>query len=656
MPLAAALHEKAVAVAKLIVRMTSKAGSGHPSSALSIAHLVVYLMFRQMRYDPANPWDPAADRLVLSEGHAAPAVYAAYALLGGAVGKPEAPRRLTEADVDALRARDSVLDGHPNPAEGFPFFDAATGSLGQGLSVAAGLALAARGDGLDRRFYVVIGDGEAREGQIWEAADFVVDHQLTNVCALFNCNGQGQAGLVSPQQSPQRLLAKLRAFGWDTTEINGHEPREIELAFKKLGDTDQPLAIVARTVKGWGVDKLQDGNWHGKPLPAAEIDAAYASLDATLASLHVDTTGAGDVGRPPEPARPKKPALRAAPGAAAWPAFEDAMRACGFGPGLAQGRLATRHAYGAALKIAGDLLPQVAALDGDVSNSTFAEVFRASHPERFFECKIAEQNMVSVAAGLAAAGYIPFASSFAKFIARAYDQIELASISRANVKLVGSHAGISPSADGPSQMGLLDVAFFRALGAVRGDDRESPLCWSFQPSDALAAYHCTRLMTQIDGLCYLRTHRPDVPLLYPPQTQFEPGGFHTLRPGGDLAIVSAGYMTHVSLRAVDALARQSVRAALLDVYSTPVKAAPLAEALARAGGVALVVEDNYGGGLGAEVAEVAAGHGGLRVRRLHVQRVPRSTRSPEEILEYCGVSDAQIADHALALLRRPDVA
>jgi transketolase len=205
-------------------------------------------------------------------------------------------------------------------------------------------------------------------------------------------------------------------------------------------------------------------------------------------------------------------------------------------------------------------------------------------------------------------------------------------------------------------MGLLDVAFFRALGAVRGDDRESPLCWSFQPSDALAAYHCTRLMTQIDGLCYLRTHRPDAPLLYPPQTQFEPGGFHTLRPGGDLAIVSAGYMTHVSLRAVDALARQSVRAALLDVYSTPVKAAPLAEALARAGGVALVVEDNYGAGLGAEVAEVAAGHGGLRVRRLHVQRVPRSTRSPEEILEYCGVSDAQIADHALALLRRPDVA
>ena len=284
MTLAAAIHKKAAELGKLVVRMTAQAGSGHPSSALSLAHIVTYLVYRHMRHDPAYPWHPTADRLVLSEGHAVPIVYAALADLGATVGlTPAASRKLTPADVDALRTSDSVLDGHPNPHAGVRFFDAATGSLGQGLSVAAGLALAARLDQSDRRIYVLIGDGESREGQVWEALDFIADHKLTNVCAIFNANGQGQAGLVSPQQSAEALVAKLAAFGWQTSVIDGHDPDAIAKALEPVGRATKPIAIVARTIKGWGVHELTKCNWHGKPLAAAQLPAAYASLDHAAA-------------------------------------------------------------------------------------------------------------------------------------------------------------------------------------------------------------------------------------------------------------------------------------------------------------------------------------------------------------------------------------
>jgi len=645
----AAIQRKAAELGKLAIRMTTAAGSGHPSSALSLAQIVTVLMYRQMRYDPQNPWDGHADRLVLSEGHAVPIIYAAYADLSGTVGRSkESPTTLTPNELDQLRARDSVLDGHPNPAEGFPFFDAATGSLGQGLSVAAGLALAARLDGSDRRVYVLIGDGESREGQVWEAADFVVDNKLTNVCAVFNANGEGQADDVSPQQSAERLVAKLKAFGWDVAEIDGHNPDEIIAAFEKVGTTAAPLAIVAKTVKGWGVDALQKGNWHGKPLPESEVPAAETCLDKVAAAAG----GAGSLGKPPKSAGGGV-AERRNPREVEWPAFADAIKDAGLGAALEKGKLATRRAYGAALQAAGKILPQAVALDGDVSNSTFANLFGKAYPERFFECKIAEQNMISTAAGLSAAGFIPYVSSFAKFISRAYDQVEMANISRANIKIVGSHAGVSLAADGPSQMGLLDVAFFHAFSTVRGDDRENPLCWCFHPADAVAAYHCTRLMTQLRGMCYMRTHRPDVPLLYDPDTSFEPRGFHTLATGDDLAIVSAGYMVHVAKQAIGLLAKKNIRATLIDAYCLPVDRDRLAEALQRAGSRAIVVEDNYGGGLGSAVAEIAARSGQLRVETLCCQQLPKSARTPEETLEYCGVGPSQIADHAMAMLVRP---
>ncbi len=649
MSFAVALHEKAIQIARLSVQMTARAGAGHPTSAMSIAHLVAYLLYERMRWDPSRPDDPASDRLVLSEGHAVPAVYAAYADLGGMVGRAGKLERLTNEALDRLRARESVLDGHPNPFEGFPFFDAATGSLGMGLSVAAGLGLAARLARSPRRIYALIGDGESREGQIWEAADFIVDHKLTQVIAIFNSNGQGQAGHVSSQQSAERIAAKLEAFGWRAEIIDGHDPQQIAAALA-TDPSERPLGVVARTIKGWASPTMQKGNWHGKPCSKDDLPRIEAELDATRASLCK--------GEPAKPSGPRRPAAVPRPerpilASVSWPRFEAAMESGGLGALLAKGKVGTRRAYGAALRAFGDVVPNLVALDADVSNSTFTEMFAAAHRERFFECKIAEQNMISTAVGLAASGNIPFANSFAKFLSRAFDQVELAFISRANIKLVGSHAGITPCSDGPSQMGLLDVAFFRAFGTVRSDDRERPAAWFFQPADAVAAYHCTRLMIEQTGLCYMRTHRPDVPLLYSPDTAFEPGGFQTLQSGGDLALIASGYMVHVAREVAAILARQNIRVAILDAYSLPLAPRGLGDAIARSGDLGLVLEDNYGGGVGSAVAEAAAQRGGLRVRALHVQRIPKSTRAPEDELDYCGLGPGQIADQAVALLRDP---
>ncbi|MCG3126130.1 MAG: Transketolase 1 [Phycisphaerae bacterium] len=644
-----ALHRKAATLGKFVVRMTASAGAGHPSSALSLAHLTAHLMYRQMRWDPGNPWHPTADRLVLSEGHAVPIIYAALADLGATVGRSrEQSVALHAADLDQLRALDSVLDGHPNPAEGVPFFDAATGSLGQGLSVAAGLALAARLDGSPRRVFAIVGDGESREGQVWEAVDFIVDHKLNHVCAVFNCNGQGQAGLVSQQQSAERLSAKLEAFGWKVTTIDGHDPGAIEQAFARVGESERPLAVVARTVKGWGAEQLRKGNWHGKPPKKDDLPAIERSIDQTVAPY----AAAEELPRPRVPAEPRSAPQRGDPRGLAWPPFADAMSAAGFGAAVAANALGTRKAYGAALRAAGAILPQLVVLDADVSNSTFSELFAAAYPQRFFECKIGEQNMASVAVGLSAGGLIPVCNTFAKFWSRALDQIELAAISRANIKLVGSHAGITPHSDGPSQMGLCDVAFFRSLSTVPADDRESPLGWFFQPSDAVSAFHCTRLMLEARGLCYMRTHRPDAPLLYAPDTRFEAGGFHVRGAGEHLALVASGYMVHVAAAAADLLGRHGVRATLIDAYSLPIRSAALTHAVVRAGGKAVVVEDNYGGGLGAAVAEIAAASGKFRACCASVRRIPKSTVREDEILTYCGLSAQQIADDCLGLLER----
>ncbi len=615
------LDAKVIQLSKQIVRMCTEAGSGHPSSGLSLVHLVTALMYRVMRYDPANPWNAGADRLVLSEGHAVPVVYAAYCDLSGVVGRPDQPSELRFDDALTLRAADSVLDGHPNPAIGFSFFDSATGSLGQGLSTAAGLAAAARLDGLDKKIYCICGDGEAREGQLAEALDFIVDQKLTAVRLILNCNGQAQSDYVSPQQSAEVLAAKLVATGWDVRSIDGHNWDEIFDALAAEA-TDKPLAVIARTVKGWGVTELQKHTCHGKPLKADQMEAALAEL-GEAEDIRVE-----QITEPAAVARLELEGFSAG-------SLADAAAAVGLAEALEAGMLSTRRAYGAALNALG-ADERIVALDGDVKNSTFAEWFAGNYPDRYFEARIAEQNMVSAAVGLAAAGKVPFVSSFSKFLVRAYDQIEMAAISNANVKLCGSHAGVSLGADGPSQMGLTDLAFFRALAHSRRVDG-APACRVLLPSDAVSAFKLTELAANTDGLCYMRTHRPDVPLLHQESDPFEVGGYRHLEDGEDLVIVASGYMVHVAKAAMALLEEQAgLSASLIDVYSLPVSDASLKEILQIGDdcrGQLLVVEDNYVGGVYDEIASAAAASDfGVRVEGCVLRTIPKSARTPEETL------------------------
>jgi len=636
------LDRKVIQLGKQIVRMCTEAGSGHPSSALSLVHIVSALMYRVMRYDPADPWNNAADRLVLSEGHAVPVVYAAYCDLGGVVGSPERPSQLRFEDAMTLRAADSVLDGHPNPAIGFPFFDSATGSLGQGLSTAAGLAAAARLDGMDRKFYCICGDGEAREGQVWEAIDFIVDHKLQAVRPIFNCNGQAQSDYVSPQQSPDAIAAKLAAYGFEVQSVDGHNWDEIfEALTAEVGE--KPLAVVARTIKGWGVTELQKPTYHGKPLKSDQLEAAMADLDAKAAELGVvedEDVRVEQLAAPAAVSPPEAAEFSAGP-------FADALAACGLESAVEEKKLATRRAYGAALNALG-ANERIVAMDGDVKNSTFAQFFATAHPERYFEARIAEQNMISAAVGLAAGGKVPFVSSFAKFLLRALDQVEMAAVTNANIKLCGSHAGVSLAADGPSQMGLADLGFFRAFSQSRRVDGQ-PGCRIMLPCDAVSAFKLTEMMANVDGLCYMRTHRPDVPFVYEEGETFDPGGYKLLEDGEDLVIVSSGYMLHVARKALEILEEQAgLSASLVDVYSLPLEKT---EEILQIGddcrGQILVVEDNYVGGVYDVIATAgAASDLGVRVDGLVLRSIPKSARTPDEVLAMVHLAVADVVNAA----------
>ncbi|MCL4222048.1 MAG: transketolase [Phycisphaerales bacterium] len=650
----AAVHAQAIEIDRLSLEMCAAAGSGHPTTAMSIGHLVTVLMFHTMRWSPDFPDYPTSDRLVLSAGHGVPAVYAAAAILGMKVGRnPSSRRKLTEADLTNLRAWQSELDGHPNPMEGFPFFDAATGSLGQGLSVAAGLGIAARLNGSDRRVFCIIGDGESREGQVAEALDFIVDHKLTNVLPIFNCNEYGQAGRVSEQQSASKLAAKLEAFGFEVLSIDGHSPSQIKAAFDKFSaratSTDAaPFAVVARTIKGWGAPSVQGGGWHGKPAQnealrkaLGELDERRIELTSSLASSDQFTIQPPTGARNPEPAPGEMPTL------------SQTMRALDMESKLASGRMATRRAYGLALRALGQVNSEVVVLDADVSNSTFAETFARSQElaERFVECKIAEQNMISVAAGLAAGGKIPFCSSFGKFVTRAYDQIEMAMNSGANIKIVGSHVGITLAADGPSQMALPDVAWFRSLARVK-DHRGNPGCYVLQPSDAYAAYALTGVMADYEGMCYMRTMRVDTEFLYSDEQVFNLGGFEVLSEGRDVALLAAGYMVHEGNRVVELLDKAGISATLVDMYSIPFDEEKLLDLISQNNGYAISLEDNYGGSLGSAVADALTASGdAFTLEQMYVRRIPKSARTTAEMLAMCGLTAEDVVKKVMQLLQ-----
>ncbi len=649
----AVVHAQVIELDKISLEMTAAAGAGHPTTAMSLGHIVTVLMFSTMRWSPDYPDYPTSDRLVLSEGHAVPIVYAAACKLGVMVGKdPANRRRLKLEDAKTLRAIDSVLDGHPNPMEGFPFFDAATGSLGQGLSVAAGLAEAARQDGLDRRIYCIIGDGESREGQISEALDFIIDRKLNSVLPIFNSNEYGQTDRVSPQQSAETLAAKLGAYGYDVRTIDGHNPNQIKGAFdefcKRAGGDSKPMAIVAKTVKGWGAPSAQGGGWHGKPATGDALKKALSELDEKRVELTSSLVSSDQFMIQPPAEPPEKTST-----AGDLPGFSEMMKRMDMESALHTGKMATRRAYGIALRALGQVNDRVMVLDADVSNSTYAETFRKD-PElagRFLECKIAEQNMFSVAVGLSAAGKIPFCSTFAKFVCRGYDQIEMAINSGANIKIVGSHAGISLASDGPSQMSLPDVAWFRAWTTMK-DHRGNPGCYILQPADAFAAYALTGVMSEYEGACYMRTLRPDTEFIYSDDVVFNLGGFEVLSQGRDVLLVASGYMVHEANKALDALDKAGISPTLVDMYSLPFDTDAFLDLANSNGGYVISLEDNYGGGIGSAIADAILDSGdSFKLHQMFVKRIPKSAKTPDEMMKMCGLDAPSIVKQTMQLLQ-----
>src|SRR5262245_2510607 len=482
-----ALKEKGRRLRINSLKATTEAGSGHPSSCLSAADLMSVIFFREMQFDPADPENPANDRFVLSKGHAAPLLWAAYAEAG----------IIDEKDLLTLRRLDSVLEGHPTPR--MPWVDVATGSLGQGLSSGLGDALAAHLDGIPFNTYVLLGDGECAEGSVWEAAALASYYKASNLYAIVDVNGLGQSGRTMDQFDVNRFADKFRAFGWFAQTVDGHNYDQILNAFdvfRREGGT-QPRALIAKTFKGKGVSFLENREgWHGKAVPKQDLPKALAELAAPLGPNEFS----------PNPRT-----------GFSVPHFEGKVDiTIARKPGET---VATREAYGDALVKVAEKDPRVVALDGDTKNSTFSEKLLKVYPERFFEMFIAEQNMVGTATGLAARGKIPFVSTFAAFMTRAFDQIRMAGVSQSNVKFCGSHAGVSIGEDGPSQMGLEDLAMFRTIpGSV-----------ILYPSDAVSAERAVLEAARHRGVCYIRSSRPKMPVLYSNNEQFPIGGSKILR-------------------------------------------------------------------------------------------------------------------------------
>jgi transketolase len=592
------------------IAATTAAGSGHPTSCCSAADLVSALFFGHMRYDPKNPGYYNNDRFVLSKGHAAPLLYAAWAEAG----------LFPAEDLLKLRQLGSDLEGHPTPR--LPFVDVATGSLGQGLSVGVGMALCARLDELDYRTYVLLGDGECSEGSVWEAAALAGLQKLNNLIAVVDVNRLGQSQAAPLGHDLDAFKRRFEGFGWRTEEIDGHDLEEIMEVLAAVGLGHQPLVILAKTLKGAGVSFIQDNDgWHGKPLSKEEAARAIAELQPSAKS---------GIGQPI--AAPKQlPAPRNEPPANYPPLAYQAGDL-----------VATREAYGNALARLGGADLRIVALDGDTKNSTYSDRFLKKFPNRFTECFIAEQNMVGVATGFAARGKVPFASTFATFYTRAFDQIRVAGISRSNLKLVGSHVGVSIGEDGPSQMGLEDLAMMRAVAGST----------VLYPSDAVSTEKLVEQMAAHKGVCFLRTSRPKTAVLYGLEEQFPIGGAKVLRQanGDKITIVAAGVTLHEVLKAADALKGQGIGVTVIDAYSIkPLAKDLILEAAKKTNNLVLTVEDHYPeGGIGDAVAGELSAFG-VKVHKLAVFELPRSGK-PEELLAKYGLDSAAIVEKVKALV------
>jgi transketolase len=587
------------------IRSTTAAGSGHPTTCMSIAEIMATLFFGEMHYDPADPANPDNDRMILSKGHAAPILYAAWAAAG----------LFPRDEVLQLRQIGSDLEGHPTPR--LSFVDVATGSLGQGICAAIGTALNARRIGSQYRTYVVLGDGEMAEGSVWEAANVATYHKLDNLCAIVDVNALGQSQPTQFQHEMEQIARRWAAFGWETITTDGHDVGALQQAYDKARATKgRATVILARTLKGKGASWIEGkDNWHGKALKKDEADRAIAEIEATM------TKGT---------ARPAIPAPRSTSAAAA--AADYAKVAA---PRYKLGDMvATREAWGSGLAALGAVDPNVVALDADVKNSTFSETFEKALPDRFYEMFIAEQAMVGASMGLAARGAIPFPSTFACFLTRAADFIRMAGVSMSNVKLTGSHAGVSIGEDGPSQMALEDLSMARGV----------PGCAVLYPCDGVSAERLVVEMAKWKGMAYMRTSRPKTPVIYGPDETFPIGGLKVLRQSDDDAatVIGAGVTLVEALKAYDELKKDGTSIRVIDLYSlAPVDAKALVDAAKATRGVVVTVEDHYpAGGIGDAVAEAIA-PAGFVVTRLAVRELPRSGQ-PDELLDRYGISARQI--------------
>jgi len=599
------------------IRMTNAAKSGHPTSCCSAAEIMSVLFFHTMRYDPRAPRDPNSDRFVLSKGHAGPVLYAAWVEAGHI--KPE--------EILKLRQLDSDLEGHPTPR--LDFVDVATGSLGQGLSVACGMAYTSKHfDKSSYRVYCLLGDGESAEGSVWEALHFASHYKLDNLTAIFDINRLGQSEATSLGHQIDVYKHRLEAFGWNAIVVDGHDIEQLCKAFHTARETTgQPTAIIAKTFKGKGIQGVEDQlDWHGKPL-GDKADAAIAAIMGQIKN------------QGPNKLMPSTPVKDAA-------VIEGHEKlALSKPPGYKIGeKVATRLAYGTALQKLGEANKRVVAMDGDVKNSTYSQKFHDAFPDRFIECFISEQNMVGVAIGCGTRGRtIPFCSTFATFYSRTFDQLRMGAISMANIKCCGSHAGVSIGEDGPSQMGLEDIALFRTL----------PGSTVFYPSDAVSTERAVELAANKQGICFIRTGRPAQPVIYKNDEVFEIGKAKiVMQSANDKALViGAGITLTEALKAADHLQQTGVHVCVVDPFTIkPLDAHTLIEQARRVGGKVVSVEDHYAeGGLGEAVAAVFGEVPGVTLKRLAVTTLPRSG-PPDALVEKYGISATHIAAAVKELL------
>uniref|UniRef100_A0AAY4D346 Transketolase n=1 Tax=Denticeps clupeoides TaxID=299321 RepID=A0AAY4D346_9TELE len=588
------------------IKATCASNSGHPTSCCSAAEIMSVLFFHTMRYKPKDPRNACNDRFVMSKGHAAPILYAAWAEAGF----------IKESDLLNLRKIDSDLEGHPTPK--LAFVDVATGSLGQGLGAACGMAYTGKHfDKASYRVYCMMGDGECSEGAVWEAMAFASYYKLDNLVAILDVNRLAQSEPAPLQHDMEVYRKRCEAFGWNTYVVDGHDVEELCKAFWQAQQLKgKPTAIVAKTLKGKGLKGIEDQeNWHGKPIPKDKVDALLSHLQSLIQSPNKTLI-------PELPAEDAKPADNSPICLPSPPAYNLGDK------------VSTRRAYGVALAKLGEGSQKVVAMDGDTKNSTFSELFKKAHPDRFVECFIAEQVLVSVAIGCATRDRtVPFASTFAAFFSRAYDQIRMGAISMSNINLSGSHCGVSIGEDGPSQMALEDLAMFRAI----------PTCTVFYPSDGVSTERALELAANTKGICFIRTSRPDTAVIYEPDEKFEVGHAKVnFKSDSDrVTVIGAGVTLHEALAAQEHLVCVNIR--VIDPFTIkPLDAGTIVDSARATGGRIITVEDHYKeGGLGEAVLSAVAGEPSIVVHRLAVSRVPQSGK-PQELLDLFGISAKSI--------------